>query len=557
MDAARSARIGVVLAALLLVAVMGGGWTVVTLDLSARADTKSMAQGAAPASVLLLNLDRDAYQAQLFLERVVKLESAGLDAGPERDFHSENVNQLIGNRWTEFRSIGRELAPHIPGEADRVALFETDRDKWLKTVAAVAAASASPARDRTLERSQEEFETMRHHLDVLEEDFYQPLTDSLGASTVHGIDLATRVVGVVLSVAAAMTVILTGLSVSTLRKQERSHRSREAELVETTRRQQFETQLRRALEMAADEDAAVHVVSKAVEQGIESYAHATLLVSDSSRAHLRVAFSDGASPGCDASAPGDCRALRTGGLQVFNDSNELDSCPYLTACGEHNRAAVCAPVNIGGSSTAVIHVNRPNSEQFSRSELSAMSAIADHGGIRLSVIRNNDVVAMQARTDPLTGLDNRRFFEDGIRSLASGGATSMALLMIDIDKFKDLNDNHGHDAGDRALRLFADAIRDITRDTQSSAARWGGEEFVVAVPNAGVEEGAALADQLRDALAIRLIEGTVPSFTISIGVAAASPDVPFTDLIVTADRALYDAKSSGRDCVSIASPDRN
>jgi len=132
----------------------------------------------------------------------------------------------------------------------------------------------------------------------------------------------------------------------------------------------------------------------------------------------------------------------------------------------------------------------------------------------------------------------------------------MALLMIDIDKFKDLNDSHGHDAGDRALRLFADAIRDVTSDAQSSAARWGGEEFVVVLPNSGIDEGAERAERLRDALAIRLIEGTVPTFTISIGVAAASSDVPFTDLIVTADRALYEAKRSGRDCVSIAAPDQ-
>jgi len=224
MEAARSGRIGVILAALLLVAVIGGGWIVITVDLRARSDTKSMAEGAAPASVLLLNLDRDAYQAQLFLERVVKLESAGLDAGPERDFHSENVGQLIGSRWTEFRSIGRDLTAQLPGEAERVSLFETDRDKWLGTVATVAAGDPGPDRDLALERSQAQFETMRHHLDVLEEEFYQPLTDSLGASTVHGIDLATGVVAIVLSVAAAMTVNLTGLSFSTLRKQKRSHR---------------------------------------------------------------------------------------------------------------------------------------------------------------------------------------------------------------------------------------------------------------------------------------------------------------------------------------------
>jgi len=351
-------------------------------------------------------------------------------------------------------------------------------------------------------------------------------------------------------------VILTGLSFSTLRKQERSHRSRETELMETTRRQRFETQLRRALEMASDEDAAVHVMSKAVEQGIESYDHAALLVSDSSRSHLRVAFKDGGASGCDASAPGDCRALKTGGLQVFDNNNELDSCPYLKACGQHGSTAVCAPVNIGGSSTAVIHMTRPDTQPFTKAELSAVSAVADHGGIRLSVIRNNDLVSRQARTDPLTGLDNRRFFEDGIRALAAGGASRMALLMIDIDKFKDLNDSHGHDTGDRALRLFADAIRDVTGDAQSSAARWGGEEFVVVLANSGIDEGAERAEQLRDALAIRLIEGSVPSFTISIGVAAASSDVPFTDLIVTADRALYEAKRSGRDCVSIAAPDQ-
>ncbi len=552
MEAARSGRIGVVLAALLLVAVVAGGWTVITVDLRARSDTSTLARGAAPASVLLLNLDRDAYQAQLFLERVVQLEEAGIDAGPERDFHTQNVAQLIGDRWTDFRAIGSDIAPMLPGEAQHVARFQADRDQWLTTAAAVMAAAPGPNRDMDLERSKAEFERMRHHLDILEEDFYQPLTDSLGASAVRGINLATIVVSIVLSIAAAMTIVLTGLSISTLRRQDRNHRAREAELLETSRRQRFETQLRRALEMASDEDAAVQVVSRAVAQQVHPFDHAGMVVSDSSRSHLRATYQSGSAPGCTVSSPDDCRALRTGGMQVFDDNRKLDSCPYLTGDDNDCRTAMCAPLNIGGRSTAVIHITRSCAEPFSESELAAVSTIADHGGIRLSVIRNNAVVSKQARTDPLTGLDNRRFFENAIRNMADEGATSMALLMIDLDEFKNLNDSHGHDTGDRALRLFADALRDVTRDTRSSVARWGGEEFVVALPDAGIKEGAALAEKLRNALAVRLIEGTVPSFTISVGVAAASSDVPFTDLIVSADRALYEAKRSGRDCVSLA-----
>jgi two-component system cell cycle response regulator len=159
-------------------------------------------------------------------------------------------------------------------------------------------------------------------------------------------------------------------------------------------------------------------------------------------------------------------------------------------------------------------------------------------------------------TDPLTGLYNKRYLERHLGGLIeSGKGRHLALLMVDVDHFKTVNDAHGHAAGDRALRLIADSLRVNTR-VFDSVARYGGEEFVVVMPGTGPEEAAAAAERLRAAVeAIDFFPSPAirAPLTVSIGVAFTPAGTGMPDLLFqSADAALYQAKRNGRNRIEIA-----
>jgi diguanylate cyclase (GGDEF)-like protein len=156
----------------------------------------------------------------------------------------------------------------------------------------------------------------------------------------------------------------------------------------------------------------------------------------------------------------------------------------------------------------------------------------------------------RAATDPLTGLPNRRRFDDHVRSLDGRRRANdrVGVLMIDLDHFKRLNDEHGHPAGDRVLAAAARAIATTVRDVDLPA-RVGGEEFAVIVRD---PSGAAeVAERVRAAIAaVDLRADGLPQVTASVGVAVATDArEPIREVIARADRALLRAKQDGRDRV--------
>jgi two-component system cell cycle response regulator len=155
--------------------------------------------------------------------------------------------------------------------------------------------------------------------------------------------------------------------------------------------------------------------------------------------------------------------------------------------------------------------------------------------------------------DPLTGLYNKRYLMRHLRALLEGGQPRpIAVLMIDVDHFKTVNDDFGHGVGDRALQAVAGALRSNTR-VFDSVARYGGEEFVVVMPATDPENAAIAGERLRaavEALRFETANGTPCHLTVSIGTvccgsAACSPE----SLLGNADQALYDAKREGRNRV--------
>ncbi len=159
-----------------------------------------------------------------------------------------------------------------------------------------------------------------------------------------------------------------------------------------------------------------------------------------------------------------------------------------------------------------------------------------------------------AMTDALTGLPNRRAFRRALEQdarLARRDGSRLALLMIDLDRFKAINDTFGHEAGDDALAMAGGVLRDQIRPNDF-VARHGGEEFTVILRDTNVDEAFAAAERLRRSLELNVTlggKGPIP-LSASIGVAAASGDeVDEAGLLKLADRSLYEAKSGGRNCV--------
>ena len=165
-----------------------------------------------------------------------------------------------------------------------------------------------------------------------------------------------------------------------------------------------------------------------------------------------------------------------------------------------------------------------------------------------------------AETDPLTALLNRRSFtEKANAAIAACEAsdTAIALVIVDLDHFKQVNDTYGHPAGDAVIRAFADLLLGQFRNERNLVGRFGGEEFAILLPGADLAAASASARQIQDALLARAMpvsETLALRVTASLGIAARQPGESLASLTARADQALYRAKNEGRNRLGIAPP---
>jgi diguanylate cyclase (GGDEF)-like protein len=314
----------------------------------------------------------------------------------------------------------------------------------------------------------------------------------------------------------------------------------------------YRRRFQEALEMADTEDEALEVTGRALGQACPEVS-AELLLADSSQAHLHralIAGPDPAGPGCPVDAPRACAAVRRGQMTVFASSEAVGACPRLRDRPGGPCSAVCTPVTVLGRTIGVLHATGPVGHPPAGSARDALETTGTQIGSRLGVIRAMSQSQLQASTDPLTGLLNRRSLEDRVQDLRRAGIP-FVVAMADLDHFKMLNDSFGHETGDRALRLFSRTMVEAVR-VQDIVARHGGEEFVIIFPRCSTIEAAEVIERARTALQTALMNGEVPEFTCSVGVAEAGPDEAFHDVLRAADEALMGAKRSGRDRVLIA-----
>jgi len=203
-----------------------------------------------------------------------------------------------------------------------------------------------------------------------------------------------------------------------------------------------------------------------------------------------------------------------------------------------------------------IVLSRRRAEPWSPSARRIVEGAAVEASAALARATHHRDAETRATTDGLTGLPNRRYFDEfcGLLSRRRRADDAVGILLIDIDLFKAVNDTFGHAAGDDVLRSVATAIASAVRE-EDVPARFGGEEFVVLLRNPSRDVAIDVGERVRAAVGrLELPPGGPPSISVSVGVAVATaPDQPIADLVEAADRALYEAKRTGRDRVLAAS----
>jgi diguanylate cyclase (GGDEF)-like protein len=232
---------------------------------------------------------------------------------------------------------------------------------------------------------------------------------------------------------------------------------------------------------------------------------------------------------------------------MFPSSTALDACPHLRGRG---CSALCVPVSISGKAMGVFHVTTEDGSPPSDAVRGNVEVVARRAAERLAMLRAFEVSQTQANSDSLTGLMTRRSLETTVQTLHETG-TPYSVAYGDLDHFKDLNDVFGHAAGDRALRTFSQVLRDSLRPADIPC-RYGGEEFVIVLPDCPVEEARQVLERVRERMADRIVIANLPAFTVSFGLASSDQAGDLEQVVALADDALLSAKAAGRDQIVVS-----
>lgn len=247
---------------------------------------------------------------------------------------------------------------------------------------------------------------------------------------------------------------------------------------------------------------------------------------------------------------------RHGRSQIVPNALDDDRTVHIPGTPRHDESILGAPLVCEGQVRGVITLSQLGAGQFDDNARRLLEIIAAQAALAFDRVWLYEKLRLEAITDTLTKLHNRRFLLDRLKeeqSRASRYDTQLAAIMFDIDKFKAVNDNYGHDAGDSALCHIADILRWSLR-TEDVVARYGGEEFCILLPDTTVEGAMEAAERLREGIAQHSLapEAGIPSVTVSVGVSFHRPGEIGTELLSRADRAQYQARHHGGNTVWIS-----
>ncbi len=249
--------------------------------------------------------------------------------------------------------------------------------------------------------------------------------------------------------------------------------------------------------------------------------------------------------------------------EIVSGSLLREGRPYLPAreaadpLPEDTGAVV--PLELGGELPGLLVLgSRMTGDSYEDADLALLQTLADSSSVALRNADLLDRLKREVSIDPLTGCLNRRGFEERLEAeiaRARRYRRPLTVVLLDIDRFKALNDEGGHEAGDYALKRLGSALRRTLR-TSDYVCRYGGEEFALLCPETTKADSLLLAERVRKTIAELEPDELIPRrLTASFGTAALPDDAPeAAELLRAADRALYRAKADGRDCVRTAEP---
>ena len=255
-------------------------------------------------------------------------------------------------------------------------------------------------------------------------------------------------------------------------------------------------------------------------------------------------------------APGDCWCLRLGKMHVATAHHDLfcdHGAPWI---GKYS-SQTCVPMISQGDVVGVLMILGDQNKENSGDSMH-ISTLAEQLSLAISNVSLRDTLRHQSTVDPLTGLYNRRFFDESLKrelARAQRSQSACSVVMIDLDHFKRVNDTYGHEGGDLVLKAASHAIQQRVR-ASDVVCRYGGEELVLMLPDCSAEEAEKCAEGIRSSLAgiaIQHAGQTISGISASFGVAQwPGHGNGERDLISAADRALYAAKKGGRNKVMVA-----
>jgi diguanylate cyclase (GGDEF)-like protein len=245
-------------------------------------------------------------------------------------------------------------------------------------------------------------------------------------------------------------------------------------------------------------------------------------------------------------------------MLVRHWSLEEEQLPFQTAVvGISTESVICVPLIAKNKIVGVMSAQALVPNAFDNTHVRLLTAIASQAALALENARLHTTVNEQAQRDPLTGAYNHGTLIDRLHAAigrAQAERSTVALIMLDLDSFKQYNDTYGHLVGDDVLRSTVAAIQSHLKSTDV-VGRWGGEEFGVILPGVTRQQARAVAERIRQTVAAHDLRDThnrpIPSATASLGIALYPEDaVHIEELIHRADSALYRAKDQGRNCIA-------
>ena len=333
-----------------------------------------------------------------------------------------------------------------------------------------------------------------------------------------------------------------------LRAVEQRRDAREREYVEDRRR------FAEVVQVSETENEARELIKRRIETGLQG-AEVTVLSRNNSADRLEAATPLAEGPlakALEGAKPRSCLAIRLGREHEERGAH-TGNAVACEICGETGSRSLCEPLLVSGEviGSLLISHEDPLDEQGRR----LINETVTYTAPVLANLRNLAIAERRAHTDSLTGLPNRRALDDTFRLLiaqAGRSLTPLSAMLIDLDRFKDVNDTYGHDRGDEVLAAMATTLKESVR-TSDFAARLGGEEFLVLLPNTDPTTAGVVAEGIAKSLAKTSVHGMEQMVTASFGVAGyPMHGVDMANLLRSADRALYQAKRDGRDCVRVA-----